>query len=158
MNDHLLQDWGDAVFIIKLYLFYLILLCRYSFGDPKLKKFIDFNNESLRIFGNGLPADFVPILKYFPDKKTKKVLAFVQTFLDEIAFEMKAHRETFDPSKCNGNLACNVQCMACNAWRVCNMLKSVYLQWMFFFFFVIYFKWDIHFPKKSRRKNCFFFF
>ena len=85
--------------ITNLYLCFF-LLGRFSFGDPKLKMWIDFNSEFVQLFGNGLPADFVPILKYFPDQKTKKCVALIQRFLDEIALEMKAHRETFDPGKC----------------------------------------------------------
>ena len=53
---------------------------------------IDFNTDSIRILGNGLPADFVSILKYFPNKQTKKFLKLVDDFLEEIQHEMKAHR------------------------------------------------------------------
>ena len=60
---------------------------------------MDFNRDVVRETGNGLPADFVPILKHFPDRKTKKIIKMVEDFVEEIQHEMKAHRESFDPGK-----------------------------------------------------------
>ena len=64
-----------------------------------MKMWIDFNRDVIRETGNGLPADFIPFLKHFPNEKTRKVKKLSDGFIDEIQHEMKAHRESFDPGK-----------------------------------------------------------
>ncbi|XP_072038232.1 LOW QUALITY PROTEIN: steroid 17-alpha-hydroxylase/17,20 lyase-like [Amphiura filiformis] len=69
----------------------------YSFGDPKLKYFMDFNKQLLEEFGNGVPADYVPILKYVPDKQTKKLHKMTEEFHGKLQKEVDAHKENYDP-------------------------------------------------------------
>ncbi|XP_072035619.1 cytochrome P450 1A1-like [Amphiura filiformis] len=71
----------------------------YSYGDPKLQFWIDFNKDMVRALGNGVPADFIPILKHFPDPRTKGVMKIADSWHMELGKEMKAHREAYDPGK-----------------------------------------------------------
>ena len=82
-----------------MYILHCSYYFSYSYGDPKLQMWIDWNNDFLREIGNGLPADFVPILKHFPNKQTKKFLQILEDTLEATQHEMKAHRESFDPGK-----------------------------------------------------------
>ena len=54
--------------------------------------------------GNGLPADFVPVLKHFPDKKTKEFIVFMNEFHDAVGKEVKAHRDAYDPGTFLSNM------------------------------------------------------
>lgn len=69
----------------------------YPRGDPQLQQWIDFNQKAIEYFGNGLPADFLPFLKYFPDKKTKSALTLVDVYQDGLQKEVDAHRAAYDP-------------------------------------------------------------
>ncbi|XP_072039062.1 steroid 17-alpha-hydroxylase/17,20 lyase-like [Amphiura filiformis] len=69
----------------------------HEYEDPKLKCFMDFNKSLVIEFGNGVPADYVPILKYVPDKTTKRFCELVEEFQGEIQKELDAHKETYDP-------------------------------------------------------------
>ena len=86
---------------MELFPKFVIFSCRYSFEDPRLKMWIDFNRDFLE-FDDGLPADYLSVLQYFPTTKTKKFDAMLQTFDEEIRAEFKAHRETYNPGKFDG--------------------------------------------------------
>ena len=64
---------------------------------------MDLNKDVVQQLGNGLPADFMPILKHFPNNQTKTFLKLLDDFTGALQQEMKAHRDSFDPGKATYN-------------------------------------------------------
>ena len=62
---------------------------------------IDFNKDILKELGSGILADFIPIFRRFPDKRTRRVIQISEDMIGEFEHEMKTHRESYDPGKVN---------------------------------------------------------
>ena len=62
-----------------------------------MKKVVDIVDDQNATFGLSLLADFIPILKYIPTKKERRLkegVAFIKLYLREV---MDQHRKNFDP-------------------------------------------------------------
>ncbi|XP_071808271.1 steroid 17-alpha-hydroxylase/17,20 lyase-like [Asterias amurensis] len=85
---------GQAVYNI------LATMCfgkQYKTDDPDLMAFITANTEATEAFGNGLPSDFFPILKYVKLPVDRRVNKLVQVYFKLFYSEFEKHRENFDP-------------------------------------------------------------
>lgn len=79
-------------------LFENFIFWRYEFGGPELQVWIDLNREGTEIIGNGLAADYIPIMKHIPTPGMKRVLEVFNVFLGGIEKEIEEHRATYDVS------------------------------------------------------------
>ncbi|KAJ8036768.1 Cytochrome P450 1A1 [Holothuria leucospilota] len=72
---------------------------QYEFGGPELQVWIDLNREGTEMIGNGLAADYIPIMKHIPTPGMKRVLKLFDVFLGSIQKEIEEHRATYDLSR-----------------------------------------------------------
>ncbi|XP_022083521.1 steroid 17-alpha-hydroxylase/17,20 lyase-like [Acanthaster planci] len=101
----ILDEMGDKPFapkwtIGRIVYNVLATLCfakTYEFNDPDLLNWIDLNTEFTKVFGGGIPGDFMTIFQYIPtptDTKFRHLLKRVKQMYQE---EFQRHRQTFDP-------------------------------------------------------------
>lgn len=87
----------------------LLIFYRYKTNDPDLMAFITANTEATEAFGNGLPSDFFPILKYVKLPIDRRVNKLVQAFFKLFYSEFEKHRENFDPGMQTSSCSCWVR-------------------------------------------------
>lgn len=69
---------------------------QYSFDSPDLLTLIRVVREGMELVGNGLIADFIPILKYIPTPAARKVKQFFGEFSDLVQQELDEHRAKYN--------------------------------------------------------------
>ncbi|KAJ8049055.1 Steroid 17-alpha-hydroxylase/17,20 lyase [Holothuria leucospilota] len=68
----------------------------YEFDDPDLQRWLKYNQEVFDVLGNGITADYIPILRHIPTPGVKRVKGLVDEFLSALRKEVEEHRATYD--------------------------------------------------------------
>ena len=69
-----------------------VLYFSYGIEDKELKDMSNITKDVMELLGNGLPADFLPILKYFPASRTEKqFIKLMNQFLDFLMKNLEEH-------------------------------------------------------------------
>ncbi|KAJ8046069.1 Cytochrome P450 1A1 [Holothuria leucospilota] len=69
---------------------------QFEFDGPEVKFWMRMSQQFMEIFGNGLAADYIPILKHIPTPAVKKSKEFTNEFYDAINKELEEHHASYD--------------------------------------------------------------
>ncbi|KAK2898652.1 hypothetical protein QQF64_032096 [Cirrhinus molitorella] len=69
---------------------------RYSHDDDELVSLVNLSDEFVKIVGSGNPLDFIPFLRFLPNKMMKKFLEINAQFNKFLKKIVKDHYDTFD--------------------------------------------------------------
>ncbi|XP_071829654.1 steroid 17-alpha-hydroxylase/17,20 lyase-like isoform X2 [Apostichopus japonicus] len=72
---------------------------QYELDDPDLIEWRSLSQESIEVFGNGLMADFFPIMQYFPSSGVRGLHDLMARFLKLLNDEIARHKETYNPDE-----------------------------------------------------------
>ncbi len=76
---------------------YVICCFRYELDDPEFVFLTSVIQELTDIGGNGLAADYLPFLKYFPSPAARKAFRLGQSYLAVLEKHLNDHRQTYSP-------------------------------------------------------------
>ena len=64
--------------------------------DKEFKALVENDQKGLEAFGNGLPPDYVPFLRYFPASQKEKLLKeYVDWYYKYLTKLYKEHKDTY---------------------------------------------------------------
>ncbi len=77
---------------------FFYLLCRFDIDDPQFLILSEGLEDLNRTFGDGLAADYLPLLKYIPTPAQWKMKRILRQMFECIQENLREHRESYDPS------------------------------------------------------------
>ena len=74
-----------------------LFTCSYEYDDPRIQQQIDDFKKQYEIVGNGLLADYIPVVRHLPLPQAARFKEFLNTYFARIQEELDGHRKSFDP-------------------------------------------------------------
>ena len=93
-------ETATALVTMETHVLTCSLCSRFELEDEEMKSFTNMTKDAMDAIGNGLPADFIPWLRFLPTStREKNIIKILKVFRDFLQKHVDDHKEKHESGK-----------------------------------------------------------